>query len=93
MKKFLTSWIVTMLISLGTFAGVLTAMGTLDVPMASTVAAPAQVTATPVTSSASSSSHASNTPLSLTTPPAGGRDDASFTTGSSSSALASGSDN
>jgi hypothetical protein len=83
MKKNFASWIVTMLISLGTFAGVLTAMGTLAVPTANTVAAPAQSTATPVT------------PLSLATPPAGGRDDASFTEGSSSSpsSFVAGSDN
>ncbi len=95
MKKNFTSWIVTMLISLGTFAGVLTAIGTLDVPMASTVAAPAQLTAIPLTSSASPSSHVSNTPVSLATPPAGGSDDASFTTGSSSSpsSFVAGSDN
>ena len=89
-RKNLASWIFTMLISLGTFAGVLTAMGTLNVPMASTVAATAQSTVAPVTSIASptspaSSSLASNTPVSLASPPAGGGDDSSFATGSSSS--------
>jgi len=77
-RKNLASWIFTMLISLGTFAGVLTAMGTLDVPTASTV------TATPPSSPASPSSLASNTPVSLASPPAGGGDDSSFAAGSSS---------
>ncbi|HEY5437811.1 MAG TPA: hypothetical protein VIJ99_02825 [Acidimicrobiales bacterium] len=92
-KMHLTSWIVTMLISLGTFAGVLTAMGTLNVPVSSTVAAPAQTTTTPGTSSttpSTSTSHASTTPVSLTSPPSGGGDD---TTSSSSSAFVHGSDN
>ena len=97
-RKNLASWIFTMLISLGTFAGVLTAMGTLDVPMASTVAATAQSTVAPVTSIASpssSASPASNTPVSLASPPAGGGDDSSFATGSSSSpsSFVSGPDN
>ena len=100
-RKNLTSWIFTMLISLGTFAGVLTAMGTLDVPMASTVAATAQSTVAPVTSIASPSSPASpsslasNTPVSLASPPAGGGGDSSFATGSSSSpsSFVSGPDN
>jgi len=94
--KHLISWIVTMLISLGTFAGVLTAMGTLNVPVANTVAAPAQSTATPVTSStspSSSSSRALTTPVSLASPHAGGGDDTSFTAGSSSSSFVHGSDN
>ena len=87
-RKNLASWIFTMLISLGTFAGVLTAMGTIDVPMASTVAATAQSTVAPVTSIASPSSPsslASNIPVSLASPPAGGGDDSSFTKGSPSS--------
>ncbi len=84
-RKNLASWIFTMLISLGTFGGVLTAMGTIGAPMASTVAATAQSTVAPVTSIASPSSPASNTPVSLASPPAGGGDDSSFATGSSSS--------
>jgi len=100
-RKNLTSWIFTMLISLGTFAGVLTAMGTLGVPTASTVAASAQSTVAPVTSIPSSSSPASHTslasktPVSLASLPAGGRDDSSFARGSSSSrsTFTSGSDN
>jgi hypothetical protein len=100
-RKNLASWIFTMLISLGTFAGVLTAMGTLDVPTASTVAATAQSTVAPVTSIASSSSPSSHTsltsktPVSLASLPAGGGDDSSFTRGSSSSrsSLVAGRDN
>ncbi len=99
-RKNLTSWIFTMLVSLGTFAGVLTALGTLDVPMASTVAVTAQSTVAPVTSIASpsspaASSLASNTPVSLASPPVGGGDDSTFATSSSSSpsSLVSGSDN
>ena len=100
-RKYLASWIFTMLISLGTFAGVLTAMGTLDVPTASTVAATTQSTLAPVTSvaspssPASSSSLASNSSVSLASPPAGGGDDSSFATGTSSShsSFVSGPDN
>jgi hypothetical protein len=79
-RKNLTSWIFTMLISLGTFGGVLTAMGTLGVPTASTVTTAAQSTVAPATSVASPT-----TPVSLASPPAVGGDDSSFATGTSSS--------
>lgn len=93
-KSNLVSWVVTMLVSLGTFAGALTVMGTLDVPSSSTVGAPAQSTATPSTSSITTSP-ASSTPASLASPPAGGGEDDSSRTNSSSSPslVVSGSDN
>jgi len=81
-RNNLVSWLLTMLISLGTFAGVIAAMGTFDVPVASTVAT-AHSTVAPGTSAASSSSLGSNAPVALASPPAGGADDASFATGSS----------
>ena len=87
-RKPFVSWMVTMLLSLGTFAGVLTAVGTLGVHTASTAAAPALSTATPVALSASSSSTASlvsKTPVSLTSSHARGRDDSPSTRGSSAS--------
>ena len=72
-----------MLISIGLFAGALTAMGTL-VPVASPVASPATSTLAPLTTSTSLSLSPSNTPTSRTSPPAGGRDDASSATDSTS---------
>lgn len=73
-----------MLISIGLFAGALTAMGTLGVPVASPVASPATSTLAPLTTSTSLSLSPSNTPTSRTSPPAGGRDDASSATDSTS---------